>query len=490
MGENNIRLTKSKFITGLRCNKKLYLECYKPHLAMPLSETEQTRINESIYIGNIARDIYKNGCLIHTYNNLEALERTKEALLSSEVNTIYEAAFVYDDIFIRADILLKNDDGQIDLIEVKSSNKVKKDHLYDLGIQYFVIENSGLKIRKASILHINSQFKKTDDNYNLEELFKIEDLTEQVIEIQNDVISNIASINRILEYKKSPSVSLGKHCKKPFFCQFFNYCVKGLKHPVIELPRVSDNILQSLKELGIKDISKIPPDFNGLTEIQQRVRDAVVDGEAFFDPLIREELKKFVFPVHFLDFETFNPALPLFNNTIPYQMIPFQWSDHILYRDGKVDHKEFLHNDLTEPHIAFAQTLLNVLKDKGTIVVYSNFEATRIKELSEILPHLADQFNNVLIRIIDIQELIKKYCYYSEFHGSYSLKKVLPSLVADLNYDDLEIANGAVAANALKKIIFEKISFEEKERLVNNLIEYCKRDTEAMLKLYKYFFEN
>jgi hypothetical protein len=210
----------------------------------------------------------------------------------------------------------------------------------------------------------------------------------------------------------------------------------------------------------------------------------VVNNRVYLNPAIRRELKRLVYPVHFLDFETFNPALPLYVGTRPYQAIPFQWSDHIMGTDGRLTHWEFLHDGSGDPREPLAKSLLKALGKSGSIVVYSPFEATRIKELAEALPRLSKNLQALLDgRIVDLHPIVKGHCYHPDFHGSFSLKAVLPALVPGLGYDGLEITDGQAASLAYAEIIDTGTSDERRRQLRANLLSYCGRDTEAMVKL-------
>jgi hypothetical protein len=238
--------------------------------------------------------------------------------------------------------------------------------------------------------------------------------------------------------------------------------------------------------MGIIEIPKIPRDFDGLSTLQARVVEAVRTATRFHDPAISRKLRKIKFPVHFLDFETFSPALPLYPGTRPYQVIPFQWSDHILNSDGAVTHCEFLHSDRTDPRRPFAGELLDAIGGKGSIVVYGAFEATRLRELGEHLKDLAPALARVQKRIVDLLPLIRAHVYDPEFHGSFSLKSVLPALVPRLGYDDLEITDGGLASLAYTEMQTSETNNERRTELRDALLAYCKRDTLALVELFRF----
>ncbi len=258
------------------------------------------------------------------------------------------------------------------------------------------------------------------------------------------------------------------------------------EHPVSQLPWAREKLLQSMEVAGIDDIRDIPPDFPGLNAIQQRVRDCVVNDRFHLDGKLPQELQQLAYPIHFLDFETFNPALPLFIGTRPYQIIPFQWSDHVLERNGRLRHEEFLHEEPSDPREPFARSLLKALGTEGSIVVYSGYEAARIRELAATLPTLSTELYGLLDnRIVGLLQLVRKHCYHPEFHGSFSIKSVLPALVPDLDYDDLEISDGSIASVAYVEMIRQEPPTHRRNQLRRALLAYCCRDTEAEVRLFE-----
>ncbi|HZE20184.1 MAG TPA: DUF2779 domain-containing protein, partial [Candidatus Angelobacter sp.] len=217
----------------------------------------------------------------------------------------------------------------------------------------------------------------------------------------------------------------------------------------------------------------------------RRIRACVITGSVHSDPELKRVLSALKPPVHFLDFETCNPALPLFVGTRPFQQVPFQWSDHVLQPDGSLEHREYLHTKPTDPRRDVAASLLEALGDEGPIVVYSGFEERIIRLLAEdVEERRGEMLAIVESRMVDLLELIRSHYYHPGFKGSFSIKGVLPALIDDLNYDDLEIQEGGQAAVAFVQMMDESTPADRRTELMHALRAYCRRDTEAMVRLF------
>ncbi len=482
-------LSKSRFTAGVQCLKRLYLECYSPELAQPPDVAQQAVMDSGIAVGVLAREGFPAGRLVEEkyYQHAEAVDTTAAALADPSLPALFEAAFVFDDVRVRVDILRRQSPAAFDLIEVKSSTSVKDEYIPDVAIQAYVLAGSGVTVEKCYLLHINNAYVYRGGPYDLNKLFTAEDVSGDVADFARTRLpSALARMKEVLREDEPPAIDIGRPCSNPYTCEFYRYCRQGTPlHHVEQLPGATQRLLESLYSSGITDIRNVPHEFAGLTRLQQRVRDCVVSGEPFFASGLRAALDAIPRPLYFLDFETFNPALPLYIGTRPYQVIPFQWSLHVLDGEGNLSHYAFLHEGATDPRIPFVTSLLDAIGNKGGIVTYSSYERMVINQLVDVFPGYSRHLVSLNARMADLLWLVKNYCYHPDFHGSFSIKSVLPALVPYLNYDDLMVQEGAHASVAFARLIDPATDESERQALRQALLDYCRRDTEAMVRVFE-----
>jgi hypothetical protein len=481
-------LSKSRFAAGLQCLKRLYLQCYYREFAEPPDVGQQAAMDTGIAVGVLARQGFPDGRLIEEeyYRHDDAMTATAAAIADPAAPAVFEAGFTFDDVRTRVDVLRRRAKATFDLVEVKSSTSVKEEYIPDVAIQLYVLEGSGIAVGGAHLLHINKAYVYGGGPYDLTQLFLLEDVDDKARSfIESDVAAALARMKEGLRAENPPAVDIGRQCTNPYRCEFYRHCREGApEHHVEELPSASRKLLEALSCAGITDIRDIPEGFSGLSPLQQRVRECVIAEEPYFGSGLSAALDAIPRPLYFLDFETFNPALPVYPGTQPYQVIPFQWSLHAQDSRGDLRHCAFLHDGVDDPRGTFLASLLDAVGTKGAIVTYSGYEGTIIKQLADAFPRYSERLLALNDRMLDLLALVKTHCYHPGFHGSYSIKAVLPALVPHLNYDDLEIQGGSHASVAFAQMIAPQTEESERERLRRALLEYCRRDTEAMVQIF------
>jgi hypothetical protein len=397
---------------------------------------------------------------------------------------LFEGAFTHGDVFVRPDVLVQVGSGVWDLYEVKSSTRVKPENITDVAIQLWVLEGCGLTIRRVHLMHIDNTYVYPGGDYDLCALFAAEDVTAEARTWQAELP---LLVRRQLEMLggPEPQLRIGKHCDSPYACGFYGYCHGALpERPVTQLPRVSHTLLEALLDAGHWSIDDIPPLFPGLTAQQRAVIEAVRTGVPSFEPGLARALASLEQPVHFLDFETMQPALPLYPGTRPWQQVPFQWSDHVLAADGTLEHREFLYEGGGDPRPEFARTLLAALGEQGSVVVYSPFENRILRELAQVLPEHAGTVARIQRRLFDLEKPVRAYVRHPELLGKTSIKAVVPALCETVSYEGLGIHEGGTASLRYLECARGAIAGEEREQVYRDLRAYCGTDTMAMVELY------
>jgi predicted RecB family nuclease len=479
------RLSKSKYIAGLQCLKRLYLAVHRPQLATPADPATQAILDMGHEVGAVARRRFPGGVLVEAgYRQREAaLARTAELLADPTVPAIFEAAFLHDGVLVRADVLERrpspgHESGRWRLIEVKSSTKIKDVHLDDLAIQSHVLLEAGLELDAVCLMHVHTGYEYHDGDLDLDRLFLLHDVTESVREKRAQVGQRLALMKQTLAQPEPPPIEPGSRCQTPYECPFWAHCTAHKPPRWIHRLPGSKQQVEKWAEQGITLIDDVP-DEALLSLVQRRMKRNV----EWISPMLVKELQSVTYPVHHLDFETVMLPVPRFSSTRPYQAIPVQWSDHIEQESGELAHHEYLHDSATEPRRRWADALIESLGERGTICVYSAYERAVLEQLAEAFPEYRSAIARMIKRLWDLFPIIRDHYYHPAFQGSYSIKSVLPAVVPSLGYADLSIRDGGQAASEFYRMIFVETDWVERATIKEALLRYCERDTLAMVEL-------
>lgn len=482
-----ITLSKSKYLVGLQCPKRLWLEANRRDLLPPPSPARERVFSQGHEVGRLARERFPGGVLISEdpLRWKAALGETVDALTRGE-RIFYEPCFFHDDTIARADVLSRNDDGSFDVYEVKSNTGTKPEHILDLAVQAYVYEGSGLSIRRTFLMHLNSDCRYPD----LSDLFAYADLTDPVRQHLPEVAANLSALRAVLGDAKEPEMRLGSRCAKPYECPWWNYCSKLWQLPdpsVFDIPHLSAEKRDALIERGILALEDLPDDAELGPQGERFLRLYRAGAKEIDLEGIRAWLDHLAFPIHFLDFETDAPAIPRLEGLGPFGSIPFQFSLHILHEDGRLEEAPgFLHESVSDPRPAIAEALLAQIGPSGSIVAYNAaFEKGVIGKLAGYLPESAGLLLRLQNRFADLLDIFRKYYIDPAFKGSNSIKRVLPVICPELGYEALEVGNGEDAQVAWAELITSDDP-ERRAGLADALKAYCGLDTLAMVKLYEY----
>lgn len=481
-------LSKSTFLRGLQCFKSLYLYKNFIHLRDPLSPEQKAIFNRGNNVGTLAQQLFPGGIDAtpeKRSDNTAAVEKTQQ-LINNGVEIIYEAAFQHEQVLAILDILVKKGNYWY-AYEVKSSAKISQTYLLDASIQYWIITRSGIPLTDISLITINNQYMKCGA-LDLKKLFNFTSVKQDVLRNQALIEEKIHLSKQVCINPKIPEIQIGEQCFSPYNCDFIGLCWKNVpKNSVFEINAVPKTELFNLYHAGNKTINEIPI-VNALDKNANIHIQAVKKGEAHVNvPGIKVFLDKISYPLFFMDFETFMPAVPLYDNTKPYQHIPFQYSLH--YKKNKevtAEHFYFLADQGTDPRKAFLESLLKHTETSGTILVFDALmERNILNALKKKLPEYSAEIDLRLNRIVDLMQPFQERSYYHPaMKNSHSIKNILHALVPDLNYKDLKISSGSIAMSAFEQLQTEtdllKIMQTKEE-----LLEYCKLDTLAMVKIFE-----
>jgi len=485
-----MNLSKSLYTKGIQCQKALWLKKYNKEVLTPPDETALARFETGNEVGDLACKLFPNGVEIAYTKNFDEMINQTKRLIDDGIKYIYEATFSFNGILVMVDVLEIHEDGEVSIYEVKSSSSVKDIYVHDTSIQYYVLKQLGFSLMSANVVHINSTYQR-GDTLELDELFTIEDVTDEVLELQINIPSILKEFETVLEdVSNEPNIDIGSHCKKPYECDAKDYCWKVQRqipeYSIFNIFNLGSKKQVELYSQGIVNLEDIPNDF-AMTANQEQAVKTFNSKETYID---KEKIKEFVdtltYPIYHLDFETFQQAIPQWKGISPYQQIPFQYSLHIEHEDGSCEHKEYLALDSIDPREEIAKRLVTDIPSDVTVLAYNmSFEKGVIKKLAEsfrdLSTHLLSINENMKDLMIPFQ---KKYYVTPSMNGSYSIKYVLPALVPELAkaYKELDgVQNGSQAMNAFANM--SKMKEGEKQKMRNSLIEYCKLDTLAMVKI-------
>ena len=480
-----ITISKSKYMAGVQCLKRLYWQVHEPELGDVPDAAAVAIMEQGREVGKLARQLFAGGVEVPFCDPEQAIRITRELIANPDVPAIFEAAFENGGVFVRADILHRRRDGRWRLIEVKSTADLKEQHLDDVAIQHRVVSRSGLDLASSCLAHVNRNYVFQGGSIDVWRFFKIRNLTRQVERLLPKLTFLLRSELRVLVMPMAPQIPPGSHCTSPVTCEFFNRCNPPRPDDHIGyLPRLHASAAEELKGMGVESISDIPDDFP-LSERQRRACTCVQTGEPWFSAELGKQLETLKYPLCFMDFESVNPAIPRFWGMRPFDQLPFQWSVHVQRQpEAELDHYEFLSTDSSDPRRGFITSLCGALGKSGSIVVYSQqFESQRLAELAARLPEFAEPIKAIQSRLFDLLPVVRDHVYHPAFAGSYSLKSVLPALVPAMSYDGMAVGNGQDAGLVWESLVRGGLDQAESERIRKALLAYCGQDTMAMVRL-------
>ena len=486
-------LSKSKIASFEQCRKRLWLEVHTRGLER-VSASRQSVMGTGNVVGDLAQQSYPDGVLIgHPTQPFRAVEQTSELLQTGDRRPMFEAAFVHQNVVIRADLMIPTEGGDAwHMAEVKSTASAKPHHFRDLATQVWVTRGAGLDVAKATLRYIDREFVYTTRG-DYSGMFA----DAESPELDTLIAGRPAVVDkarRTLEGPE-PDIRTGDHCAYPHPCPFLAHC-RSQEPPPPQYPveilwgPAGKALARKLVAEGYRDLTAVPLDYE-MPPLQKRIHHATVTGEVYCDTdALREQLAGWGWPMYFLDFETINFSIPRWIGTRPFEIIPFQFSLHHQRADGAYRHAAFL--DLTgdNPSRACAQALVEALGEtEGPIVAFgAGAERGTVNRLAAQFPEFAPVLSAIVERIVDLRLAIVEHYYHRDMEGSFSLKDVAPTVSEDLSYGLLDdVRHGLEAQQAYSEAISPDVSSDRKQQLEQAMLRYCKQDTWALLRMVNIF---
>ncbi|MBC8060993.1 MAG: DUF2779 domain-containing protein [Clostridiaceae bacterium] len=472
----NMFLTKSKFNIGLNCPRCFWNAMKETGIEESLSPQEELS-KEDVEIRRLAKSLFDNTVDLSN-KDFESDKATLEGLPLKTV--IFGAGFKAFNLYARVDILVPSEDDGYDLIEVRSSTKVKDEFIYEVAFQKYVCEKAGLKIKECKVMHLYDSYIKKGET-NLNELLVTINITEKVEGFYDEIPKILRRLHKISELAEAPVLSVNKYLLKEYPCEFNSECWSFLpKDNASELYRINKDKVVKLFMNNIFEIKKVPD--AALNKNQLIQKKAIINNETYIN---KEEINKFIkqlqYPIYYFNIEAFNEAVPRFYGTKPYAQIPFQYSVFVQEEKGKLEHHEFLHRENTSPKKSILESILKVLGNKGSIVVFNaKFQKTRLKELASLYPEHNTAVEKILNRIVDLAGPFTGFHYYNPLQkGSCSIKNILTAVTGG-SYEESVLDTSELY---LKATLGEELSEEEKNKVFLTLLEECKQDIKAMVDI-------
>lgn len=475
-------LSKSKYLEGLRCPKLLWYKYNRKQEIPPPSLDLEEIFKQGRIVGEMAQKLFPGGIKVkRDWSPVETNRRSVKAL--AERKPLFEAGFTCNHGYALADILVPVGKDQWDLIEVKSSSSVKEQHYHDAAFQRYVYEGAGVKIRGCYIMYLNRDYVRKGE-VEPDKLFKKDDITIEAMELVPDIEKNIEGMLKRISGTE-PKVKVHPECKN---CPLESVCWSFLPEDHVFILRGNKKIAYDLMERGILKIEDIPKDY----ELNEKHRIQVKshkEKQAYIDKrAIKDFIKKLKYPLYFLDFETIAPAIPVYDNTRPFEDVPFQFSLHVVKKEGaKPVHHSYLASGEIDPRPELLEQLKKLLGDSGAIVAYAaQYEQKCLRHAVRAYPKYNQWFVGIKKRFLDLLAPFSNLLYYHPRQkGSASLKNVLPALT-NINYHGMEIMDGAAARYGYMRITFEKaVDEKERKRVREALEKYCELDTLGMVEIIK-----
>ena len=483
-------LTKSAYLDYRTCPGFAWLKQYQPELVPAPDATTLRRLRDGIETELLARTRYPEGVLVKAPSTEEAIAETIASLAVPETTVLFQATLATGSRYLaKADVLIRDGEGWR-LLEVKSVCTVDKDHHVDVAFQLATFEAAGLVITGVSILHLDRRYRR-NGACDVQLLFTETDVTAEARSMVNELWFEMATAAETLACADWSADCECHRKTKNNRCEAFAHFHSQVPAygSVYEISRLHATKLNAAVDRGVYRLEDWPDDVQ-LPDKQKRQLDVHRSGRAHVDQSgIAHLLSGLSFPLYFLDYETCNVPVPMFDDCWPYQQVPFQYSLHIVEGDGTIAHREHLATAPGEsPFLLLAEELMRQIGPVGSVVSWhASFERGRNRELAEASPAMAWFFHDLNERMVDLEKVVTEGHYvHPGFRGRSSIKVVLPIAAPDLSYETMAIGDGMTASDRWLACMLGEIADSAREQTFTELLAYCELDTWAMVRIWQH----
>lgn len=485
-----MQLSKSDYTTYLKHPAWLWIKKHAKTMLSPIDPATQAIFDTGHEFEQYAEALFPGGVTLgfNNYEDYRSLPARTTAAIESGVKTIFQGRFEYEQLTFICDIVQVVEGKEVDLIEIKSSTSAKPEHIVDLAFQMVVLEKCGFTVRNISVIHVNNQYVR-EGAIDPKSITAKTDVTESVKAVRDFTLEKIDEALRVMTLSECPDTSPLHADAKSFgeWLAIYKHMKNTKPGSIFDLCQMDAKTVQNLQSNNITKLKDIPADF--VLKPKQRLQvEALRQGRpTVHADKIKVFLDSFTYPLYFFDYETLGSLVPYFDGLKPYQQLPFQYSLHILDSpDAELRHKEFLHRDSANPAEPLTKALISHMGDEGTVITWNmGFEKSCNSLLGELVPEHAKFYAELNERIVDLMTPFSRNWYIDAgFCGSASIKKVLPVLIPSLSHKDLDISDGGSAQRLWMEAVLDGKRPDEKDKILSDLLDYCKLDTLAMVEIY------
>ena len=485
-------ISKSAFIKAEQCLKHFYL--YKNHLYLrdKLSKEKQLIFKRGIDVGIFAQQLFPSGIdvTIGEKRNQELFAQKTQELIKQGITTIYEATFIFDNLLVMVDILHKVGDTWT-AYEVKSSLKITETYVKDACFQYFVIKNCLPNLTEFNLLTLNPKYV-LEGALDITKLFKTTSIMKDAVK-NIDYFTHKSQVAKLtLEQGKIPDIKIGTHCFSPYSCDFIGTCWKGTEDAssVFSIGKLSKQALFDFYDNNIKRIDEIDLKTIEKKEIKIQIKAAIEQKEQINKQQIAAFISEIKYPICSLDIEVWMPAIPFYQGTKPFQLVPFLFS--MIYEEqGELKKYSYFKPIENDGRKEFLESIIISTKPFASILMFDkSLEENILNQLVELFPEYRKDVVELKAKIIDLAEPIQKGNYYHpDMKGNFTLKSLAPIVYHDSGFDSLDIQSGITAMYIYESLLTNENSIEQ-ETIKEQLIDYCEMDALVTYQLLQFLKKN